>query len=85
LELYPLYTVNLLNQYVYIMSELHNRPDSPCIGVCSTLFDDECKGCGRTVAEVSNWVFLSEDEKNSIWSRIKHENRALCFRCVEYI
>ncbi len=44
-------------------SNLHGLPDSPCIGVCSTLFDDVCKGCGRMAGEVSNWVFLSDAEK----------------------
>jgi uncharacterized protein len=24
------------------------RPDSPCIAVCTTLYDEKCKGCGRT-------------------------------------
>ena len=45
-------------------------PDSPCIGVCSTLYDDVCRGCGRTVMEVANWVFLSEVEKKVVWARI---------------
>lgn len=61
------------------MSELHDRPDSPCIGVCSTLFDDICKGCGRTAFEVSNWVFFSEEEKALVWARIKREGTAMRF------
>ncbi|HEY0845690.1 MAG TPA: DUF1289 domain-containing protein, partial [Noviherbaspirillum sp.] len=32
-----------------------SRPDTPCVAVCSTTFDDVCRGCGRTVAEVANW------------------------------
>lgn len=45
--------------------------DSPCVAICSTLFDEVCRGCGRTAAEVSNWVFLSEDEKREVWRRIR--------------
>ncbi len=45
--------------------------DSPCVAVCSTLYDDICRGCGRTAMEVANWVFLDEDEKRLIWQRIK--------------
>ena len=45
--------------------------DSPCIAVCSTLFDDVCRGCGRTAGEVSNWVFLSPEEKQVVWARIR--------------
>lgn len=60
-------------------SNLHDLPDSPCIGVCSTLFDDVCKGCGRTASEVSNWVFLADDEKQAIWERINREASAMRF------
>lgn len=50
-----------------------SRPDSPCVAVCSTLFDDVCRGCGRTVMEVSNWVFMSPEEKDVVWRRILAE------------
>ena len=45
--------------------------DSPCVAVCSTLFDDVCRGCGRTAMEVANWVFMEEDEKRLVWQRIR--------------
>lgn len=61
-------------------SNLHDLPDSPCIGVCSTLFDDICKGCGRTAVEVSNWVFLSDEEKRAVWERIEREGTAMRFQ-----
>lgn len=47
--------------------------DSPCVAVCSTLYDDVCRGCGRTAMEVANWVFLSDEEKRSVWIRIKSQ------------
>jgi predicted Fe-S protein YdhL (DUF1289 family) len=47
--------------------------DSPCVAICSTLFDDVCRGCGRTVMEVSNWVFMDEPEKKAVWMRILAE------------
>ncbi|RZT42048.1 DUF1289 domain-containing protein [Cupriavidus agavae] len=61
-------------------SRLSDRPDSPCIGICSTLFDEVCQGCGRTAGEVSNWVFFSEAEKEVIWERITTEGTAWRFR-----
>lgn len=61
-------------------SNLHDLPDSPCIGVCSTLFDEVCKGCGRTAMEVSNWVFLSDEEKRAVWARIEREGTAMRFQ-----
>jgi predicted Fe-S protein YdhL (DUF1289 family) len=53
---------------------MHNsrpsRPDTPCVAVCSTTFDEVCRGCGRTVAEVSQWVFMTDEEKDRVWERI---------------
>ncbi|HEY8607535.1 MAG TPA: DUF1289 domain-containing protein [Noviherbaspirillum sp.] len=46
------------------------RPDTPCVAVCSTTFDEICRGCGRTVDEVAHWVFMSDDEKERVWTRI---------------
>lgn len=48
-----------------------SRTDSPCVAVCSTLFDDICRGCGRTAMEVANWVFMSDEEKQAVWQRIR--------------
>jgi uncharacterized protein len=53
---------------------LHELSDSPCVGVCSTLFDDVCKGCGRTAEEVSRWVLLSADERAAVWTRLRDVN-----------
>ena len=44
--------------------------DSPCIGVCSTTFDDVCIGCGRTVSEVAQWAVMADDQKELVWQRI---------------
>ncbi len=54
--------------------------DSPCIGVCTTLYDEICQGCGRTLYEVSNWVFFSQEEKDSVWERIQADGTAMRFQ-----
>jgi predicted Fe-S protein YdhL (DUF1289 family) len=54
--------------------------DSPCIGVCTTLYDEICQGCGRTLNEVSNWVFFSQEEKDSVWKRIRADGTAMRFQ-----
>jgi len=46
------------------------RPDTPCVAVCSTTFDEVCRGCGRTVAEVAHWVSMDADQKEIVWQRI---------------
>jgi predicted Fe-S protein YdhL (DUF1289 family) len=69
-----------MNRYFADLSELPDpddaqrvfkATDSPCVAVCSTLFDDICRGCGRTAMEVANWVFMTEEEKRDVWVRIK--------------
>lgn len=53
-------------------SEISLRPDSPCIGQCSTTYgDDICKGCGRTFLEVINWIIFDEKEKAAVWARLE--------------
>ncbi|WP_079415365.1 DUF1289 domain-containing protein [Thiomonas intermedia] len=46
------------------------EPDTPCVGVCSTGFDDVCRGCLRTAVEVGRWVEMSPEEKRTVWRRI---------------
>jgi predicted Fe-S protein YdhL (DUF1289 family) len=61
------------------MAVNEENADSPCIGICSTLFDDICQGCGRTALEVCNWVFMTPEEKHAIWTRITQEATAMRF------
>jgi predicted Fe-S protein YdhL (DUF1289 family) len=46
------------------------RPDTPCVAVCSTTFDEICRGCGRTVVEVAHWVSMTPEQKEVVWERI---------------
>lgn len=45
-----------------------NRPDSsPCVGRCSHNVGDEvCKGCGRTIPEVTYWNTYTSEQKIEI-------------------
>jgi len=54
-----------------VPEKVFTASDSPCVAICSTLFDDICRGCGRTAMEVSNWVFMDDGEKKVVWDRIK--------------
>ena len=46
-------------------------PDTPCIAICSTSQgDEECKGCGRSFAEVRDWTQMTPAEKRQPWRRI---------------
>lgn len=55
-------------------------PDTPCIAICSTSQgDEECKGCGRSFAEVQSWLELSPAHKRAVWRRITAQARAWRF------
>ncbi|MES2534312.1 MAG: DUF1289 domain-containing protein [Pseudomonadota bacterium] len=57
------------------------KPDSPCIGYCSTTFgDDFCKGCGRHFMEVINWNAMDSAQKAVIWERVEKEGTAYRFQ-----
>lgn len=45
---------------------------TPCIKVC-TIDDDTgfCKGCYRTLAEVTRWPRLSDAEKQAVWEELE--------------
>jgi predicted Fe-S protein YdhL (DUF1289 family) len=64
----------------YSLSTGDDESDSPCIGVCTTLYDEICQGCGRALSEVSNWVLFSDDEKASVWKRIRADGTATRFQ-----
>jgi predicted Fe-S protein YdhL (DUF1289 family) len=43
--------------------------NSPCVGVCSTSmapFDEQCKGCGRTVDQIRDWETYRDFDKKLI-------------------
>ncbi|MEC5160466.1 uncharacterized protein ACFDR9_003312 [Janthinobacterium sp. CG_23.3] len=46
------------------------RADTPCVAVCSTTFDEICRGCGRSVVEVAHWVSMTPEQKEVVWVRI---------------
>lgn len=56
------------------------QPDTPCIAICSTSQGDaQCRGCGRSFAEVQQWLELSPVQKRAVWQRIQAEGKALRF------
>ena len=55
-------------------------PDTPCIAICSTAQGDaQCKGCGRSFAEVQHWLSMTPVEKRWVWARIRSEGTAWRF------
>ena len=46
----------------------HKQPwDIPCIGICSTTTGDiVCRGCGRNLEEIRQWVSLDREERVAV-------------------
>lgn len=41
--------------------------DTPCIGICSTTTGDKvCRGCGRSLEEIRQWVSLDRAERVAV-------------------
>lgn len=51
------------------------RPDSPCKGVCTTTYDEICRGCGRHYLEVARWGQMTQQEKDAVWVRLESERK----------
>jgi len=43
---------------------------SPCIGCCRLDDDKICKGCFRSIDEIRDWRFRSEDEQQKILQNV---------------
>jgi hypothetical protein len=50
--------------------------------VCTTLYDEICKGCGRHYLEVSGWQAMPEEAREAVWQRI--ETEATSWRYTTY-
>lgn len=45
----------------------HERPvRSPCVNICALDDQDVCVGCQRTVAEITGWSRMSNDERRAV-------------------
>lgn len=51
-----------------------SKIDTPCIGVCSTVYGDMvCRGCKRYYNEVIDWNTYSDQQKQTILSRLEQD------------
>jgi len=38
---------------------------SPCVGICyMSLEGNFCKGCGRSIDQIANWLVYTDKQKN---------------------
>jgi predicted Fe-S protein YdhL (DUF1289 family) len=45
----------------------HEKPvRSPCVSICALDEADICVGCQRTVAEITGWSRMSNDERRAV-------------------
>lgn len=49
----------------------YSKQDSPCIGICSTVYgDDVCRGCKRFNEEIIDWNRFQQAQKDKVYVRI---------------
>lgn len=53
--------------------------ESPCIKVCLVDLERRCRGCGRTLDEITRWRDMTREERIAVNQRIgfvSHEQRS---------
>jgi predicted metal-dependent HD superfamily phosphohydrolase/predicted Fe-S protein YdhL (DUF1289 family) len=50
---------------------------SPCVRICTLNEQDECLGCGRTLADICGWTAMSEPDKQRCVARAQDTLRRL--------
>ena len=57
------------------MQQAHARSNSPCINVCR-IVDGYCKGCHRTIYEITNWSKYTNSERIKVLKELdKRDDR----------
>ena len=52
---------------------------SPCINVCDIDFKNNiCKGCGRSIIHITNWINYTDKERSEIIRGIKKNSKKNC-------
>lgn len=52
------------------------KTNSPCVGLCELEKNgDICKGCFRTIDEITNWKMFSEKKKKQILKLLKKRKK----------
>ena len=55
----------------YWMRELYLNFESPCINNCKlNEITNICEGCGRTIKEIMEWTFMTDEERKEIMKRV---------------
>jgi len=51
---------------------------SPCINICDIdVENNTCKGCGRSINQITQWVNYTDKERSEIISNIKNNSKKL--------
>ncbi len=52
------------------MRELYINFESPCINNCKlNEITNICEGCGRTIKEIMEWTFMTDEERKEIMKK----------------
>lgn len=58
--------------------------DTPCVGVCSTVYgDDVCRGCKRTLGQITDWNKADEDKRQLIYHELDTSLHLACNGIIE--
>jgi uncharacterized protein len=52
--------------------------ESPCVKICT--YDPDrglCRGCGRTLEEIGDWLSMTEDQRRSVMAELPERVRRM--------
>ncbi|MGL4476032.1 MAG: DUF1289 domain-containing protein [Shewanella sp.] len=49
---------------------------TPCISLCGLNSDGFCRGCARTIDEISQWRLLSDEDKRTIMAELPRRKQS---------
>ena len=62
------------------------RINTPCIGICSTVYGDEvCRGCKRRFKEIIDWNNLDLNYQDQIWARLNKQAEQVLNKNIKII
>jgi uncharacterized protein len=48
---------------------------SPCVKICKIdIVTKVCSGCGRTLEQIANWRYYTEEQRDAIMQTLKSRN-----------
>ncbi|MCB0807300.1 MAG: DUF1289 domain-containing protein [Bacteroidales bacterium] len=56
---------------------MRSKVQSPCVQVCKYDKEGICLGCYRSMEEITQWIFMSDEKKQQVLQRIEERKNEI--------